>query len=261
MPEWLFIYEHDFDALRDLAFEYVKSVVTRYRRVVKLWNVVAGVHAPGSFSLSFEQMIELTRLLVGQVKAVNPQAKTLVTVRLPFGEYLASPGTGVGQGVPPLLYAEMVAQSGIECDGIGVEIKTGVPRRGRYCRDLFQISAMLDRFSALGKPIFVTAVACPDRSSVAGEGNPERRRAVAHALDARAAGEVAAGGLPHGDEHSRSWRTSRGPDLSDFEAANTALPGSGLLDDMLRPKPAFETVQELRRLLRPQKPAAAPPKA
>ena len=47
VPEWLFIYEHDFESLRDLAFDFVKSVVTRYRRVVKLWNVVAGVHAPG----------------------------------------------------------------------------------------------------------------------------------------------------------------------------------------------------------------------
>ena len=47
VPEWLVLYEHDFDTLRDLAFEYVKSAVTRYRRVIRLWNVVAGLHAAG----------------------------------------------------------------------------------------------------------------------------------------------------------------------------------------------------------------------
>ena len=252
VPEWMFIYEHDFEALRDLAFEFVKSVVTRYRRVVKLWNVTAGLHAPGSFGLGFEQMIELTRLMVGQVKAVNPQAKTLVTVRLPFGEYLSH---AAATGVPPMLYAEMVTQSGIDCDGIGVEIKTGVPRRGLYCRDLFQISAMLDKFSTLGKPLFVTAVACPDRAHVAGESDP---------------GDGGRWHSPWSPERQAKWLKAvyrvamskpyvenvAWADLSDFEAGRTALPGSGLLDDMLRPKPAFEAIQEFRRMLRPPRPAA-----
>src|SRR5690606_13484186 len=122
VPEWLFIYEHDFEALRDLAFDYVRSVVARYRRVVRVWNVVSGLHVTSGFTLSFEQMIELTRLLVGQVKSVNPQAKTLVTIRMPYGEYLSQGASGNAAGVPPLLYAEMIAQSGVDCDGFGIEI-------------------------------------------------------------------------------------------------------------------------------------------
>src|SRR5690606_37864727 len=139
--------------------------------VVRVWNVVAGLHISANFGLTFEQMIELTRLMVGQVKAINRQARTLVTVRLPYGEYLAT-GSQHGTGVAPMLYAEMVAQSGGECEGLGMGIKTGIPAPGMYCRDLFQISAMLDRFALLGKPVFVTAVACPDRNHVAGTGDP-----------------------------------------------------------------------------------------
>ena len=255
VPEWMFIYEHDFETLRDLAFEYVKSVVTRYRRVVRLWNVVAGLHAASSFGLSFEQMIELTRLMVAQVKTVNPQARTLVTIRMPYGEYLANPAIA-STGVPPLLYAEMVAQSGVDCDGFGLEIKTGVPQRGMYCRDLFQISSMLDRFATLGKPLFVTAVASPDRAQASGGINPsdggrwhgpwspERQ---AHWL--RAVYRLA---LSRPYVENVAWA-----DLSDFETAQTMLPGSGLLDDMLRPKPAFEAVQEFRQNFRP-KPRPAP---
>ena len=254
VPEWLFIYENEFEAIRDLAFDYVRSVVTRYRRVVRVWNVVAGLHAGNGFALSFEQMIELTRLLVGQVKSVNPQAKTLVTIRMPYGEYLAQAGSGGMPGVPPQLYAEMVAQSGVDCDGFGIEIETGMPRRGLFCRDLFQVSAMLERFASLGKPVFVTAVACPDRGTAAGGANP------------------AEGGRWHADwtpERQAKWLRAiyrvalskpfvenvAWADLSDFESSATTLPGSGLLDDMLRPKPAFEALQDIRKNLRPPQPA------
>ncbi|MEL7238699.1 MAG: hypothetical protein AAGK78_07540, partial [Planctomycetota bacterium] len=169
VPEWLFIYEHEFETIRQLAFEFVRSVATRYRKVIKLWNVVGGLHAASSFGLTFEQMVELTRLLVGQVKSVIPTSKTLVTIRMPFGEYLGTSVGSVGSAaVPPMLYAEMVSQSGVEVDGFAVEIKTGVPKRGSYCRDLFQLSNMLDAFGNLNKPLFIHAVACPDRSTQSG---------------------------------------------------------------------------------------------
>ena len=40
-----------------------------------MWNVVAGLHTNSAFSLSFEQIIELTRLLVSQVKALLPNTR------------------------------------------------------------------------------------------------------------------------------------------------------------------------------------------
>ena len=46
-----------------------------------MWNVAAGLHAGGAFTLSFEQMIEFTRLLVSQVKTMLPNARTIVRAR------------------------------------------------------------------------------------------------------------------------------------------------------------------------------------
>ena len=34
MPDWMFIWEHDFDTLREMAYEFVQKVVQRYRRAV-----------------------------------------------------------------------------------------------------------------------------------------------------------------------------------------------------------------------------------
>jgi hypothetical protein len=89
MPDWAYIWENDVDVLRDLMIDFVRKMVTRYRRAVAVWNVVGGLHANSIPGLGFEQTIELTRLLVAQVKSMLPQARTLVTIRDPFGEQIA----------------------------------------------------------------------------------------------------------------------------------------------------------------------------
>src|SRR4029453_17862299 len=159
VPDWMFIWEHDFDSLREMAYEYVQKVVHRYRKQISVWNVVCGLHTNSAFTLSFEQTIELTRLLVAQVKTIQPTARTLITVTQPYGEY-HSRGT---TSVPPMLYAEMVAQAGINFEAFGLEIEQGAAARGGYTRDLFQISSLLDRFSTIGRPVFVTSLGTPAR--------------------------------------------------------------------------------------------------
>ena len=243
VPDWMFIWEYDFDTLRDLAYEFVQKVVHRYRRGVAVWNVVAGLHTNAGFSLSFDQTIELTRLLVAEVKTLLPGARTIVTVRQPWGEYHSR-----GSGVPPMLYAEMVAQAGINFDAFGLEVELGVPAPGMFARDLFQFSCMLDRFSTVGRPVFITAMGVPDR-------------AVADPSD-RSDGKLvpSAGGRwhkPWSQELQAEWvdaayrlalskpfvESIAWGNLADI---NPTLPGGGLLDDMLKPKPAFLSVQKLR---------------
>jgi len=63
-----------------------------------------------------------------------------------------------------MLYAEMVAQAGINFEAFGLEYEMGVPTPGGYARDLFQLSCMLDRFSTLGRPLFVTTATAPARN-------------------------------------------------------------------------------------------------
>jgi len=244
IPDWLFIWEHDYDTLRELAYEYVQKVVHRYRKAVSVWNVVAGLHANSNFHLSFDQIIELTRLLVSQVKTIIPNAKTLVTVTQPYGEYHAHGVTGV----PPMLYAEMVAQSGVNFEAFGVEIEMGVPSNGGLTRDLFQISSMLDRFSSIGRPVFLTAVGTPDRnvpdSGDRSEGklNPslagQWKRPWDPALQAEWMEEVYKIALSKPYVESVAWAN-----LADI---NQSIPGGGLLDDMFRPKPVFTKVMEMR---------------
>lgn len=244
VPDWMFIWEHDFDSLREMAYEFVQRVVQRYRKAVGMWNVVAGLHVNGAFSLSFEQIIELTRLLVSQVKALVPNTRTLITVTQPFGEYHAKKTASV----PPMLYAEMVAQAGINFDAFGVELEMGVPTPGRFTRDLFQLSCLLDKFSTLGRPLFITALGVPGRYSAdpddlsQGQNDPSKagrwRRPWDPQLQADWMDAVYHLALSKPYIESLAWG-----DLADV---HPNLPGGGLLNDVLVPKPAFTKLQEMR---------------
>jgi len=246
VPDWMFIWEHDYDTLRDLTYEHVQRMVQRYRKQVSVWNVVSGLHAHTAFSLTFEQIIEFTRLIVGQVKAALPTARTLVSIRQPFGEYHARHRNTV----PPMLYAEMVAQSGIPFEAFGVELEMGVPTPGMFTRDLFQLSSVLDRFATLGRPVFLTAMCVPGRNS------PDPADASDGRLDPAAAGRwhrpwdeqlqadwmdaVSKLALSKPYVESLAWSSLADPGHS--------LPGGGLLDAKNKPKVAYRKAQELRQL-------------
>ncbi len=157
LPEWLYIWEHDYEALRDLAYEHIQRIVQRYERHVSVWNVVSGIHANNSFNLNFDQLMELTRMSCLLVKKLAPKSKVLIDLTMPWGEYYARNQ----RTIPPLLYADMAVQSGIKFDGFGIQFYMGVPVDGYYVRDLLQISSLLDEFVGFGKSLHVTAVSVP----------------------------------------------------------------------------------------------------
>jgi hypothetical protein len=244
VPDWMYMWEHDFDTMRELAYEYVQKIVTRYRKSISVWNVCAGLHTNSVFTLSFEQLIELTRLLVAQVKTLLPAARTLITVKFPFGEHHARSRASV----PPMLYAEMVAQSGINFEAFGLEYEMGVATPGMFTRDLFQFSSMLDKFSTLGRPLFLTSLGVPGRAT------PDPHDRSEGKLDPILAGKWK---RPWDPDLQAEWLAAAyrialsKPYIESIAWANLAdinpsLPGGGLLDDMLKPKPAFTRLQEMR---------------
>ena len=160
LPERLYIWEHDYEALRDLIYEYIQNVVTHYQDKVQVWNVVSGIHGNNTFNLSFDQLMELTRMSCLLVKKLAPNSKVMIELVMPWGEYYARNQ----RSIPPLMYADMAVQSGVKFDSFGVQILMGVPRDGHYVRDLLQISSLLDEFVAFGKSVHVSACQVPSNT-------------------------------------------------------------------------------------------------
>lgn len=262
-PEWLYIWEHDYETLRELVYEHVKTLVTRYRRTIGTWTVCSGLHVSSNFTLTLEQVVDLTRLTVMIVRKLQPSAKVQVQIDQPWGEYFATTST---RAMPPIMYAQLLGQQGINPDLFALRVEMGQPEPGRSTRDLMAFSAMLDRFaSQVEKPLSIAAVSAPS--------------AEPHPDDLGLSGELDPGYLrrPWSVESQVAWMTR-------FLAVATSKPyvhsiawhelydqlkpadnrHDGLFESDLRPKPALWRLAEVRQAIRqkqtplnlPENPAA-----
>jgi Glycosyl hydrolase family 10 len=159
-PDWLFIWENDYDTLRDLVFEHIQAVVTRYRKTISRWTVASGLHVNTNFKISFEQILDLTRLSVMLIKKLHPTARVQLELQQPWGEYLVQNK----RSIPPYVYAEAVLTTQLPVDAIALRVQMGHAEPGLATRDMLSLSAMLDKYAALEKPLFITAVGAPSQT-------------------------------------------------------------------------------------------------
>jgi len=155
LPDWIYIWEQDYDTVRDLLYEHLERVVTRYRDYVTAWNVVSGLHVNHHFPFNFEQLMDLTRMATMLVRKLHPPGRILVEIRQPFGEYYATNQ----RSIPPSMYADLIVQGGIDFDSLSLQLLMGQAVTGQYTRDLMQISNLLDHFGGFGKSLHVTIAA------------------------------------------------------------------------------------------------------
>jgi len=248
VPDWLYIWEHDFDTMRNLIYEHIENIIGRYKTSVSAWNVVSGLHVNQHFTLNFDQIIDLTRMSTMLVTKHQPNARAIIEIIQPFGEYYAQHP----RSIPPLMYADLVVQSGIRFDAFSIKVLMGQSQPGQHARDLMQIGALVDKFAVYGKPIHLT-VAAPSEPVTpmmieAPEGSTEpvdhqcgawRRpwsaTVQAHWLEALM--QIAAS---RPSIELVSWC-----DLVDHPQME--LPMSGVLNETLGPKTAYEHMVSFRR--------------
>ncbi len=248
VPQWLYIWEHDYETIRDMIYEHIQRTVQRYGNHVAVWNVVSGIHAHNSFNLTFEQIRELTRMSCLWVKKLAPKARILIELVMPWAEYYAHNQ----RTIPSLLYADTAVQYGVNFDAFGVQLLMGVPVDGHFVRDLLQTSALLDEFVSLGKTVHVTACQVPSnvapdawdawggKATVAQAGQwhaPWSERLQAEWLQA-----FYRIGISKPFVESICWR-----DLADYEGH--CIPHGGLCRNDMTPKLAYRELRNFRAYL------------
>ena len=235
LPDWLPALADDYDQIRERAARQIKYVLKQFGAHVRAWEVIGGIHACSAFKFSFEQLMDLTRVATILVKQMSPRSKAIIGIVLPWGEYYATdPRT-----IPPPLYAEMAVESGINFDAFGLELQFGANDHGLYVRDLMQISALLDRFGNLGKPLHITAAGVPSSGGSAMQGS--WRGPWSEEVQARWLREFYRIALSKPFVETVSWRL-----LADHAEEEDS---SGLLRTDMSPKPACEELKSLRREL------------
>jgi len=245
VPDWLYIWEHDFDTIRDLSFEHARRIINRYGRHIQTWHVVSGLHANTCFAFNFEQLMELTRMTTALARQLAPRGTTVLDLVAPWGEYYARNQ----RTIPPLLYADMAVQSGINFDAFGLQFCFGPGVDGMYLRDSFEISSMLDQFLKFSKPVRISAMQVPSSATLSKSDVEERRRPPitggmwrqpwSEAVQADWLSEFLDVALSKPFVESVAWQG-----LADH--AKLAVPHGGLLRADLAPKPAFARMAEVR---------------
>ena len=90
VPSWLHIWEHDFQSVREFAFEHARRVVTRYRKAVTRWIPISGINTNEVFSFSPDQMVDMTRLAVLLTRKIHQNARVTIEDLRGDGDHYAA---------------------------------------------------------------------------------------------------------------------------------------------------------------------------
>ena len=161
LPKWLVRSRMEFEKIRETAYQFASSLVTRYSDSICAWVVLSGLNVLNHFGFGFEQILEMTHAANIAVRQACERGLRIIEISNPWGEYYATmPNT-----LPPLVYIDMVVQSGVTFDAFGLQMQFGKNLSGMHVRDMMQISAILDCFASIGKPLYVADVGVPSQNA------------------------------------------------------------------------------------------------
>lgn len=241
LPEWLGVWEGDLPSLSSFMCDYVETVVGRYHRRIRRWQLSAAANISTIFRLSEDDLLWLIARLAEAAWQVDPEIELSIGLAQPWGDYMAREE----RTYSPFIFADTLVRAGLRMGALDLEWIMGVSPRGSYCRDLLDSSRILDQYAQLGIPLQVT-LAYPASAAADGLADPEYATVAGHST----------GGLT--PDAQADWaadflalaackpfvRTIYWSHLIDAEPHQ--FPNSGLLDAAAEPRPALDELRHLR---------------
>ncbi len=151
LPDWLYLWDDDFDTIRQYALQFVANVVKRYKGSVHIWHCAASMNIPGKLALPEEYKLKLTVDAIQTVIKHDDRAPVIVSFDQPWAEYLAKTDLDLS----PLHFADALVRADLGVAGIGLEINLGYWPGGTLPRDVLEINRLIDHWSHLGLPLLI----------------------------------------------------------------------------------------------------------
>ncbi len=225
-----------FDELKKNVYRHMHTLANRYRGKIDTWEInEMNLSWANYLDLTGEQKFELIKTFTEAIKTANPKAKVLMnSMALPFE--FASTFSDLDT-VPYPVMLDFLKDRGWLPDVIGLEFYySGVT--GSYVQPVLELTAvskLLDEYSKYGRPIYVNEFSVPSRY-IAGSGwwhRPWDEPTQAEYLEGF---YTIAFSKPFVQSINWAWGST---DQDAF------IPGGGLLDSHLNPKPAYYTLKRL----------------
>jgi hypothetical protein len=224
LPNWLYLWEGDFENLLMVAGDFIRSVVNRYRGKVNFWNAAGRVVTGEALGLEEEQKLRLVVRAIEVIRSADPNAPVVVSFDQPWAEFMMRRDSDL----PPQSFADALVRSDLGLAGIGLEINVGLGPAATLPRDLLEFNLQIDRWCSLGLPLLVS-LAVPS----AGDNFSQERqqRWLEEFLPALAARPTV---------QAVFWNQLNDAEADDF-------PHTGLVDPAGKIKPAFGSIARLRK--------------
>jgi hypothetical protein len=152
LPDWITLYEEDFEALMSFGSDFVRRVVERYRGKVNVWQCAGRVNTGDVLSLSEEEKVRLTAGAVELTRSLDPGTPVVVSFDQPWAEYLGKRE----MDFPPLHFADALVRANLGLSGLVLEINVGYQPDGSLFRDPLEFHRLLDYWSLLGVPLYLS---------------------------------------------------------------------------------------------------------
>jgi hypothetical protein len=151
LPDWLAIWQGDFDNILSFVSDYVETTINRNRGKVSLWQCAARVNIGDVLGLADEDRLRLAVRTFEIARQLDPRTPAILCFDQPWGEYMGR----AERDLSPLHFADILVRSGLELSGLGLELNVGYWPGGSFLRDALEFSKLIDRWSALGLPLWL----------------------------------------------------------------------------------------------------------
>jgi hypothetical protein len=241
LPAWLWLWERDLTGMASFMCKFVETTVRRYRNRIRRWQLTAASNCGNVLSLSEDDLLALTYRLADAARHIDPSLELVVGIAQPWGEYMAQSE----RTHSPFIFADTLIRSGLSLSALDLELVMGVMPRGSYCRDLLEISRLLDLYALLGVPLRVT-LGYPSSAQADADADPDLHVEGGHwgngfNVDVQAAwaSEVTALVLCKPYVQGAQWTHFRDAEPHQF-------PYCGVVDPCDQLKPALQRLREIR---------------
>ncbi len=151
LPDWVYLWDDDFESLLSAAGEFVDATVKRYRGKVDLWHCAARVNTSQVLRFSEEEKLRMVAWIVSRVKQLDPDRPPMVGIDQPWGEYQ----TRRAVDLSPIHFADALARARLDLKAIFLEMNFGCFAGGTLPRSEIEVNRFLDYWGLLGLPLLV----------------------------------------------------------------------------------------------------------
>lgn len=151
LPSWIDAKRTSFDELREAVWKLARAVGDAIAGHVRMWSLARGLNDSATWPLELPQMVELARRAEIGLREARKGVSTLLEIEHPFGHAVATRK----RAVTPRVLVDTLVNEGVHLDCLTLRLLMGDPGPGHLTRDMLEVSALLDSYIPIRKPVFV----------------------------------------------------------------------------------------------------------